>query len=41
MQQNCVRDYVIFKFLPRLHEDYTRFAPGLHRFLIQELAIIS
>ena len=30
-QQNCVRDYVIFQFLPRLHQDYTGITPGLHR----------
>ena len=35
MQQNCVRarDYIT---LPRLHRDYTKFAQGLHIFLIQE-----
>ena len=37
-QQNRVRDYVIFAILPRLHWDYTRFAQGLHIFVIQELA---
>ena len=39
-QQNRVRDYVIFAILPRLHWDYTRFAQGLHIFIIQELAVI-
>ena len=40
MQQNCVRDYVIFT-TPGLHWDYTRFVLGLHIFVIQELAVIS
>ena len=30
-QQNCVRDYVIFQFLPILHQDYTGITLGLHR----------
>ena len=39
-EQNRVRDYVIFAILSRLHQDYTRFAQGLHIFVIQELAVI-
>ena len=37
MQQNCVRDYVICNFTmitPGLHQDYTRFAQGLHTIII-------
>ena len=30
MQQNCVRDYLIFTILPRLHQDYIGITPGLH-----------
>ena len=36
MQQNRVGDYIIFAILPRLHQDYTRFAQGLHIFVIQD-----
>ena len=31
MQQNRVRDYVIFTILPRLHQDYARITPRLHQ----------
>ena len=40
MHQSCVQDYIIFAILSRFHWDYSRFAQGLHIFVIQELAII-
>ena len=40
-EQNCVRDYIIFAILSRLHQDYTRFAQRLHIFVVQELTVIS
>ena len=32
--------YITFVILLRLHQDYTRFAQGLHIFVIQKSAVI-
>ena len=42
MQQNRIRDYVIFENLPRLHWDYIWPTQGLHTIICNSrLAVIS